>query len=159
MVQTIGEWLSGLGLERYVETFTDNEVDTEVLPHLDEDDLRELGLPLGPRKTIMAAVSNLVPPDRTDRPSTSREGERRQLTVMFVDLVGSASLSERLDPEDLREVMRDYQGACVDAERHADDGLEILVLAHLEHHTAGLVAPAEKDAVFPHRHGRRNDGG
>jgi class 3 adenylate cyclase/predicted ATPase len=118
----IVDWLRGLGLERYEQTFRDNEIDPEVLLDLSEADLQALGLPLGPRKTMQKAIAALrqgtsrsdVPTaaEREPRDRVYRAAERRQLTVMFCDLVGSTALSSRLDPEDLREVIGAYH-TCV----------------------------------------------
>jgi predicted ATPase/class 3 adenylate cyclase len=103
----VGAWLRGLGLERYERAFRDAEVTPEILPELTEADLRELGLPLGPRKAVLKAIRDLAAPTG-DAPS---QAERRQLTVLFADLVGSTALSASLDPEDMREVIRAYQDA------------------------------------------------
>ncbi len=120
MARDIGEWLEQLGLGEYAEAFAKNRIKFDHLADLSEDDLRELGVTaMGDRKTLSRAIVALVddsveptemangepegPPHRT------AEAERRQLTVMFCDLVGSTELSGRLDPEDLREVMRRYQ--------------------------------------------------
>ncbi len=115
----IASWLARLGLDKYTEAFTANEVDFDALRHLTEDDLRELGLPVGPRRKILAAIAALD--DDTMSPMSSasaqgsappvREAERRQLTVVFIDLVGSTELSQRLDPEEMRDVFRAYQSA------------------------------------------------
>ena len=110
----IGEWLRSLGLEKYEAVFRDNEIEVDVLPELTELDLEKLGLPLGPRKRLLKAIATLAaeqklavssgpPPVRPDA------AERRQVTVMFSDLVGSTALSARMDPEDLREVISAYQ--------------------------------------------------
>lgn len=125
----VASWLARLGLEKYIEAFTANEIDFDTLRHLTEHDLKDLGLPIGPRRKILAAIAAL---DReamaTARPafapvSAPRQGEaeRRQLTVMFIDLVGSTELSQRLDPEEMRGVIRDYQNA-VSAEITRHDG-------------------------------------
>src|SRR5918998_2052810 len=113
----IAVWLRSLRLERYVQAFLDAEVTPEVLPELTDADLRELGLPLGPRKLVLRAIRDL-PGTSTPRasatpsaPSAPPEAERRRLTVMFCDLVGSTALSRRLDPEEMREVLRAYQNA------------------------------------------------
>jgi class 3 adenylate cyclase len=109
-------WLRELGLERYEPAFRENEIDWEVLPELTEADLEKLGLLLGPRKKLLKATAELsgkpialspeaAPPPRPLRP----EAERRQLTVLFCDLVDSTALSARLDPEQMREVIRAYQ--------------------------------------------------
>ncbi len=108
----IAEWLRGLGLWQYEAVFRDNAIDLETLPELTEADLEKLGVLLGHRKRILRAAAAL---GATDLPLTEavprpREeaAERRQLTVMFCDLVGSTALSSRLDPEDLREVIGTY---------------------------------------------------
>ena len=114
----IATWLKQLGLERYEAAFRDNGIAADVLRDLTDAELKELGLNLGDRKRMLKAIATLTAepevaeapalPSPTARP---REAERRQLTVMFVDLVGSTSLSARLDPEDMREVIRAYQNA------------------------------------------------
>jgi class 3 adenylate cyclase/tetratricopeptide (TPR) repeat protein len=122
----VAAWLRALGLERYEATFRENDVDAELLPNLAADDLKELGITsLGHRRRLLEAVAALrlknTPTDDPVRLSTSPTGsfvtlettaERRPLSVMFCDLIGSTALSSRLDPEDLREVIRAYQ-ACV----------------------------------------------
>jgi class 3 adenylate cyclase len=102
----IGEWLRSLGLQSYEQTFRDNRVDLEILPHLTVEDLKEMGVQaVGHRRKLLDAIG-LLPADlAAARPASA---ERRQLTLMFVDLVGSTDLSRRLDPEELREVMRAY---------------------------------------------------
>jgi len=117
-VDDIQAWLTGLGLERYTATFRDADLTADVLPELTEADLEKLGLPLGTRKKLLRAIASLgsgkqlVPPEANGSPQTPpRDAERRQLTIMFVDLVGSTALSARLDPEEMREVLRAYQNA------------------------------------------------
>jgi class 3 adenylate cyclase/tetratricopeptide (TPR) repeat protein len=116
-VRRIDEWLASLGLSEYAKRFADNYIDSIVLRDLTDQDLKDLGIPLGHRKKIMHAIAELkgaaykaaapaaesVPQDRA---------ERRQLTVMVCDLVGSTALSARLDPEDMRAVIRAYRTAC-----------------------------------------------
>jgi class 3 adenylate cyclase len=112
-------WLQGLGLERYAPAFRENEIDAEVLPELTETDLATLGLPLGPRRKLLKAIAGLrqgALPSPAPVSATAREAERRQLTVMFCDLVGSTALSARLDPEDLRAVIGAYH-RCVGGHR------------------------------------------
>jgi predicted ATPase/class 3 adenylate cyclase len=115
----IGAWLRGLGLGQYEGAFRDNDVDAGLLPTLTADDLRELGVAsLGHRKRLLAAIAALaaragprapVLPAPAPPPAPAEaQAERRQLTVMFVDLVGSTALSTRLDPEDLRELIGAY---------------------------------------------------
>ena len=113
----IAVWLRSLRLERYVQAFLDAEVTPEALPELTDADLRELGLPLGPRKLVLRAIRDLPGTSTpgasatSSAPSVPPEAERRRLTVMFCDLVGSTALSRRLDPEEMREVLRAYQNA------------------------------------------------
>ena len=104
----IGEWLRGLGLQSYEQMFRDNGIDLEVLPHLTVDDLKEIGVQaVGHRRKILDAI-RLQPTDRAAARAPPLP-ERRQLTLMFVDLVGSTDLSRRVDPEELRDIMRAYQ--------------------------------------------------
>src|SRR5205085_2689970 len=109
----IAAWLARFGLSKYADIFAAHEVDLEALRHLSEHDLKELGLPLGPRRKILAALAKTGERDEQANLTTigapHREAERRQLTVMFVDLVGSTELSQRLDPEEMRETIGAYQ--------------------------------------------------
>jgi class 3 adenylate cyclase len=107
-------WLSGIGLEHYAQTFRDNAIDADVLRDLTDEHLRGLGLPLGARLKLLRAVAVLGTSEQTPAsleitPPARTDGERRQVTVMFSDLVGSTALSARMDPEDLREVISAYQ--------------------------------------------------
>jgi class 3 adenylate cyclase/predicted ATPase len=109
----IAGWLQSLGLERYAQAFDDNEIDTEVLPKLTAEDLIAIGVTsVGHRRRLLDAIAVLgrkapVAPDTLVR----AEAERRQLTVVFCDLVGSTELSSRLDLEDYREVIAAYHRA------------------------------------------------
>src|SRR5579863_10083624 len=119
----LGGWLRGLGLERYETAFRDNEIDETVLPSLTEEHLKQLGVTaLGHRVKLLGAIAALrADPGpkgaladqatKTKIPSVAPEdrAERRQVTVMFSDLVGSTALSARMDPEALREVISTYQ--------------------------------------------------
>ena len=107
----IGTWLRGLGLEQYEAAFRDNDVDAEVLPELTAEDLISIGVTsVGHRRKLLAAIAAVgnEPPTAAAAPPARAEAERRQLTVMFCDLVGSTALSSQLDPEDLREVIAAY---------------------------------------------------
>src|SRR5690349_17847793 len=118
----ISEWLRGLGLERYRPAFDQNDIDFEVLPSLTADDLVELGVAsIGHRRKLLAAIETLraapaVPgaesiatPAAEDAPAApTADAERRQLTVMFCDLVDSTDLASRVDVEDLREIIAAY---------------------------------------------------
>jgi class 3 adenylate cyclase len=119
----LAAWLRGLGLERYAPAFRDNDVDDEVLPALTSDDLISIGVTsVGHRRKLLAAIAKLgaempsaaVMAGSRDPPEptvAAANAERRQLTVMFCDLVGSTTLAARLDPEDLREVIAAYHRA------------------------------------------------
>src|SRR6202011_3727418 len=111
----IAAWLRGLGLEQYAPAFRDNDVDGEVLPELTADDLISIGVTsVGHRRKLLAAIAALgnEPPTGAAATAPARaDAERRQLTVMFCDLVGSTALAARLDPEDLREVIAAYHRA------------------------------------------------
>src|SRR3982075_1178123 len=113
----ISEWLTSIGLAEYAQRFGDNAIDLSVLRDLTEQDLKDLGVLLGHRRKMLRAIAELKGDVlRTSQAGTKpapRDGaERRQLTVMFCDLVGSSALSVRLDPEDLRLVIGAYY-ACV----------------------------------------------
>jgi class 3 adenylate cyclase len=119
----VAAWLRGLGLEQYAPAFRDNDIDGEVLRRLTDEDLRELGVTsIGHRRRLLDAIATLG-----DRPTTAEasvtttpapgvfaEAERRQLTVMFCDLVGSTALSTRFDVEDLREMIGAYHQCVAD---------------------------------------------
>ncbi len=111
---TIEEWLARFDLSRFAATFRDNGIDLDVVTRLSDDDLKELGLTIGDRKRVLAAIAS-----STTAPSAHAAAERRQLTVMFCDLADSTALSARLDPEDMRDVIRAYQETCAAiVERH-----------------------------------------
>ena len=116
------EWLREAGLGRYESVFAENDIDFSVVRKLTESDLKELGLTLGHRKKFLDALAALdshepalaQSPVQSPSPAASfpTGGERRQLTVMFCDLVGSTALSERLDPEELRALLHAYRMKC-----------------------------------------------
>jgi class 3 adenylate cyclase/tetratricopeptide (TPR) repeat protein/ABC-type transport system involved in cytochrome c biogenesis ATPase subunit len=123
-LQNIEEWLTALRLEKYIPAFEEAEIDLDTLPDLAEDDLKELGLPLGPRRKVWGAISRLgeairpdaeisagaaLPETTPSESSASSDAERRHLTVMFVDLVGSTEMATKIDPEDMRNVITGYQ--------------------------------------------------
>src|SRR6201997_4207595 len=122
----VAAWLRGLGLEQYAQLFRDNDIDGEILCGMTAEDLKELGISsFGHRRRLLNAIIALgrgEPPTRyvaqsatsaTPAPTSPPpiDAERRQLTVMFCDLVGSTALSTRFDPEDLRELIGDYHRA------------------------------------------------
>ena len=118
----VGEWLKGIGLGQYEATFREHEIDAEVLPELTEADLEKFCVPFGHRKRLLKAIAKLgnaapehseasprqpaapSPPSRTFRP----DAERRPITVMFCDLVGSTGLASRLDAEDWCNLVNAY---------------------------------------------------
>ena len=127
MNDRVSAWLDSLGLGTYREAFQRNAITWDVLPELKESDLEALGVLLGHRKTLLRAIAQLslsaegrglgslplgVSPDTSPVPPERDQAERRQLTVMFCDLVDSTALSRRLDPEDLQEVIRRFLDAC-----------------------------------------------
>jgi class 3 adenylate cyclase/predicted ATPase len=114
-VATITEWLASLGLSEYAQRFAENDIDVTVLRHLTDQDLKEIGVSLGHRRKILASIAELAgaaptrsQPTAPPEPEPRDDAERRQLTVMFTDLVGSTALSTKLDPEDLRSVIGAY---------------------------------------------------
>ena len=119
-MEQIAEWLGKFGLEQYAKLFAENDIDVAVLPHLSDQDLKDLGVSLGRRRKIFAAINKgfasvqpLAEAERSEEPTIQDAPERRYVTVLFSDLVGSTALSTRLDPEDLRDVIAVYQ-RCVE---------------------------------------------
>ena len=114
-MQQIADWLKQLGMSEYAERFVESDVDTSVLRDLTDQDLKELGVSLGHRRKMLRAIAELPgaaptsPQPAFAEPKPQETAERRQVTVMFSDLVGSTALSARMDPEDLREVISAYQ--------------------------------------------------
>lgn len=139
MEQDLAAWLAGIGLERYHAAFAENDIDLDTIAYLTEDDLKELGLSLGHRRKLQAALNTPAPdpaaaaepvpaaaPETAeavaDLPPPSPEGatapraaERRQVTLVFCDLVGSTALAQRVDPETLQSIMHRYQDAVAGA--------------------------------------------
>ena len=141
----IDKWLNDLDLSQYADVFAENDIDARVLPLLSGDDLKELGVSLGHRKIILAAIHELVGQQHATSPSqAAREqapegeqtptsnnsqrddlrkqkhvepptAERRHVTVLFADLVGSTELTNRFDPEDMRDLLQNYQDAVAGA--------------------------------------------
>ena len=119
----VGEWLQSVGLRHYESAFVESAIDTDVLPELSEADLEKLGIPLGDRKRLIKAIramagnpsSALIPTEAGGNASSGSSvvvAERRHLTVMVCDLVGSTALSARLDPEDMSAVIDAVQATC-----------------------------------------------
>ena len=137
-MQQIADWLEQLNLGQYAQRFAENDIDVSVLRHLTDADLEKIGVSLGHRRKILAAIAELPGASQSKHepaggvePKPQETAERRQVT-MFSDLVGSTALSARMDPEDLREVISAYQKCVADA------------LALL------LLPAAHRKRVFPH---------
>jgi class 3 adenylate cyclase len=122
-MQQIGDWLEKLGMSEYVESFAENDIDMAVLPDLTDQHLKDLGVSLGHRLKMLRAIRDLgnapvavTAPSApvTAEPTRRDEAERRQLTIMFCDLVGSTALSARFDPEDLRTIIGAYHSCCTE---------------------------------------------
>jgi len=113
-MQRIADWLNKIGLGQYAQHFADNAIDASVLRHLTDQDLQQIGVALGHRKKILRAIAELDEAGLGLEPAPRHEAGRRQLTVMFADLVGSTALSTKLDPEDLREIIGAYHRCCVE---------------------------------------------
>src|SRR5499426_997786 len=131
-MQQIADWLERLGLGQYAQRFAENDIDFEVLSDLTDQDLEKVGVAsVGHRRKLLRAIANLkdletitpavaiaAAPPATPRAADT--GERRQVTVMFSDLVGSTALSARMDPEDLRELISAYQKCVAEIVRRFD---------------------------------------
>lgn len=122
MADDIEQLLAELELEKYSNAFSENEIDLSAAVYLTEDDLKELGLPMGPRRKFAAAIERIsqnsteqgaTPSNQFAASARTPDAERRQLTVMFCDLVGSTELSRQLDPEELRDLIAHYQDTVV----------------------------------------------
>jgi len=113
-ISEIREWLRANGLSEYADRFAESRIDLSVLPDLTDEDLKELGVVLGDRRRILRLIAEMTPP-RPAMPAGKRleEAERRHITVMFADLVGSTQLAAHMDPEDLRDLFNAYS-RCVD---------------------------------------------
>ena len=192
-MQQIADWLEKLGLSEYAVRFAENGIDISVLRYLTDQDLKDIGVLLGHRRKMLAAISELTgaSPVTSEaaaveaQPKTQDSAERRQVTVMFSDLVGSTALSARMDPEDLREVISAYQKCVAETVRrfggfvakymgdgvlvyfgypqaHEDDA-ERAVRAGLELIAAVVALKTHASAANPRRHrhgagrGRRSD--
>jgi class 3 adenylate cyclase len=120
-MQQIADWLKKLGMAQYAQAFADNDIDFSVLRYLTDQDLEKIGVSLGHRRKMLAAIAELVgtvpvtlQPTAEIEPKPHDAAERRQLTVMFCDLVGSTALSGRFDPEDLPGIIGAYHRCCTD---------------------------------------------
>src|SRR2546429_6816683 len=115
-MKDIAEWLTSIGLGEYAQRFAENRIDASVLRDLTDHDLEKIGIPLGHRKKMLRAIAEFggtrdATPSAATQPDRPDKAERRQLTVMFCDLVGSTALAARLDPEGMHEVIDAYHSA------------------------------------------------
>src|SRR5215469_6410304 len=123
-MEEIADWLEKLGMSEYTQSFAEHRIDVSVLRYLTDQDPKDIGIPLGHRRKILAAIGELTAAARATPKFAARTepgtdaAERRQITVMFSDLVGSTALSTRMDPEDLREVISSYQKCVADTVQH-----------------------------------------
>lgn len=124
---TITDWLASLGLSEYAGRFAENGIDFSVVPDLTDQDLKDIGVLLGHRRKMLRAISGLAGtstltqlPAVAPEPTHEHDAERRQVTVMFTDLVGSTALSARMDPEDLRDIISAYQRSVAETVRRFD---------------------------------------
>jgi class 3 adenylate cyclase len=116
-MQQVTDWLEKLGLGQYAQRFAENDISFVILPDLTDQDLKDVGVSLGHRRQLLRAIAKLPRPEEdtpkiaatTASAAPQDTAERRQVTVVFSDLVGSTALSARMDPEDLREVIAAYQ--------------------------------------------------
>jgi class 3 adenylate cyclase len=120
-MQEIADWLEKLGMSQYAKRFAENDIDVRALRYLTDQDLKDIGVSLGHRRRMLGAISELAGaapvtpgPRIATEPEPQDTAERRQLTVMFCDLVGSTALSARLDPEDLRGIIAAYHRRCTE---------------------------------------------
>jgi hypothetical protein len=156
----IAAWLHSLGMQQYEAAFRDNAIDAAILPELTAEDLKDLGVNLvGHRRRLLAAIaalrSNVVP--APEPATTVSAAERRQLTVMFCDLVGSTALSTRHDPEDLRE--RQVAAYCRAFRAHRDrasypPALFLLAASSGQRALSLHRAARTRRGICPRRHGR-----
>jgi class 3 adenylate cyclase/tetratricopeptide (TPR) repeat protein len=129
MTQSVTSWLSERGLQRYADAFDAADIDLEILPDLTDGDLEKLGVTLGDRKRILRALKEGTSAPRASGTPAGRDehGERRQLSFVFCDIVGSTELAGRLDPEDLRTTMKAYHDLCSDVvARHGGEVAQFL---------------------------------
>src|SRR6202171_1283614 len=110
----VGTWLSGLGLRQYEAFFLESEIDADVLTELTDQHLKDLGMALGHRLKLLRAIRELAgdaPVKVSEQPKSQDAADRRQLTVMFCDLVDSTALTAQFDPEDMGDLLRAFQRA------------------------------------------------
>ena len=125
-MSTTAEWLISLGMSEYADRFAQNRIDLSVLPELTDQHLKDLGIALGDRLKMLRAIRELsnatptTPQPPPVQPKPQDTAERRQITVMFSDLVGSTALSARMDPADLREIISAYQKCVAETVRRFD---------------------------------------
>ena len=112
MTDATKKWLEEIGLGRYAAVFAEHDIERDVVPDLTDQDLKDLGMSLGHRKRLLRAVHAAAGERALESSSRTEKAERRQITVMFCDLVGSTGLSTRFDPEELHGIIREFQVCC-----------------------------------------------
>jgi class 3 adenylate cyclase len=162
-VSLIAEWLASLGMAEYTERFAEERIEIDVLSELTDQDLERLGIPLGHRRRLLRAIREgggsgpAAPQVATAAPASAQvSAERRQLTVMFCDLVGSTALSGKVDPEDLRAIIGTYHRCCTEliegnggfvAKYMGDGVLAYFGYPHAHEHDAERAVRAGLDLV------------
>src|SRR3981189_1091519 len=132
------EWLEARGLGRYADALLAQDIELDILPQLTDADLTAAGLPVGARKRLLqaiegqrnisdAAMQSVEPPRIVPTAAPAAEAERRQLTVLFCDVVGSTRLAETLDPEDLRNLLLSFQKVCAEVVRRHEGQIGLFI--------------------------------
>jgi hypothetical protein len=147
-MQQIADWLERLGLGQYAQRFAENDISFSVLSDLTDQDLKDIGVSLGHRRQLLRAIAELTGREKdapkaavATAPSAAPQdtAERRQVTVMFSDLVGSTALSARIDPEDLREVISAYQKCVAETVQRCE------AVAHVRQVGQNIAIPAGRE--------------
>ncbi|WP_045006191.1 adenylate/guanylate cyclase domain-containing protein [Bradyrhizobium sp. LTSP857] len=128
MTGQVAAWLEKVGLPQYLKSFSDHGIDFDILSEITDRDLASMGVVLGHRRKLLRSIAELdVPKPRLAAPKVDTGAERRQLTIMFCDLVGSTALSHRFDPEEMREILQAYREAATAVIVHYDGIVSRLV--------------------------------
>jgi predicted ATPase/class 3 adenylate cyclase len=164
----VGTWLGSLGLDQYEDLFREHEIEADILPELTDQHLKDIGVPLGHRLRMLRAIRELAAGAQPASESRAQGNpERRQLTLMFCDLVGSTALTAQLDPEDMADLIRAFQGAVTSAvtrfEGHVAKWMGDAAMVYFgypraheddaERATRAAVALIEAVAALRHEHG------
>jgi len=157
-MQQIADWLEKLGMSEYAQRFAESDIDASVLRDLTDQDLKELGVSLGHRRKMLRSIAELAdeasPQPALTEPKPKDTAERRQVTVMFSDLVGSTAMSARMHPEELREVVSAYQKRVAESvqrfggfvAKYMGDG--VLIYFGYPFHNVGAPTGASRHPMF-----------